>query len=130
MSGKKNKTVNIYNECYNAALSKEIEKVGEQGSINTALSLINRRRQQILVHSCIYYRFDKNIVQDHTFDRWCRELIDLQTKHPEIAKLCPYHEDFKGLSHASGFDLPYNNPEVVSRALHLIELHKSRQGLK
>ena len=124
MSGKKRK--GVVDNRYTQALEQEIKKVGEAEVNNSPLSLINRRRRQVLVHSCIYYRFNENIVSDHTFDRWCRELIELQAKYPDIASLCPYHEEFKGLSHASGFDLPYNNPEIVNRAIYLIQLRKSK----
>ena len=36
---------------------------------------INQRRRQMLVHSCIYYRFDTNIVSDFDYDRWVNELM-------------------------------------------------------
>ena len=39
--------------------------------------LINRRRRQLLVHSIIYYRFDKNIVSDSVWTEWAIELADL-----------------------------------------------------
>ncbi|WP_423220055.1 DNA ligase LigA-related protein [Bacillus cereus] len=31
---------------------------------------ITQRRHQILVHSCIYYQYNTNIIDDHTYDRW------------------------------------------------------------
>lgn len=82
--------------------------------------LINRRRYQILVHSCMYYRFDINLIEDSKFDKWCNELIELQQKYPEVAKGVKWHNEFKKLTHASGFDLPYSSPEVLSRAVHLL----------
>lgn len=88
--------------------------------------LIHRRRQQILVHSCIYYRFDMNIIEDSTFDKWCNQLIDLQKKYPEIADQGIYAKEFKSLSHASGFDLPFNSPEVVAKAQYLLRLREEK----
>ncbi|WP_410501080.1 DNA ligase LigA-related protein, partial [Escherichia coli] len=35
---------------------------------------ITQRRHQILVHSCIYYQYNTNIIDDHTYDRWVMEL--------------------------------------------------------
>lgn len=84
--------------------------------------LIHRRRQQLLVHSCIYYRFDCNIVSDNAFDGWCHQLINLQKNFPEIADQGIYAKEFKSLDHASGFDLPFNSPEVVDKARYLLRL--------
>ena len=36
--------------------------------------LIKRRRLQILVHSCVYYLMDDNLVSDEQFDSWAKEL--------------------------------------------------------
>ena len=79
--------------------------------------LVNRRRHQILVHSCIYYYYDLNIIDDNTFDRWCNELLDLQAKYPEICKKVRWHKPFtEKFSHASGFNLPYSHKRIRSRA--------------
>lgn len=32
--------------------------------------LIKRRRLQILIHSCIYYYLDSNLISDQQFDQW------------------------------------------------------------
>lgn len=82
--------------------------------------IINRRRRQILVHSCIYYRFNQNIISDHTYDKWSKELSQLQRMHPEAANRCVYSEYFKDFDGSSGFDLPYHLPEIVRNALRLI----------
>ena len=36
---------------------------------------IAQRRRQILVHSIIYYRFNENIITDHTWAEWAKELV-------------------------------------------------------
>ena len=38
--------------------SMDVEKISE---------LINRRRRQILVHSIIYYKMDKNLIADNAW---------------------------------------------------------------
>lgn len=84
---------------------------------------INQRRRQMLVHSCIYYRFDTNIVSDFDYDRWVNELMELQRKHPEIAQQCVYQEDFKNLDETtSGFNLGHSRPEIVRKAQYLLKL--------
>ena len=49
---------------------------------NPTAELIKRRRIQVLVHSCIYYALDDNIVPDHIFDNWAKELEQLMKDHP------------------------------------------------
>ncbi|HBF7594829.1 TPA: hypothetical protein KOX39_003444 [Clostridioides difficile] len=81
----------------------------------------------MLVHSCIYYRFDNNIVSDYKYDEWVNELMELQKKYPEIAKDCVYSEDFKLLDETtSGFNLNYGRPEIVQKALYLLKLHNKK----
>ena len=77
----------------------------------------------MLVHSCIYYRFDTNIVSDFDYDRWVNELMELQRKYPEIAQQCAYQEDFKNLDETtSGFNLGHSRPEIVRKAQYLLKL--------
>lgn len=88
--------------------------------------LINRRRRQILVHSCIYYRYNDNIISDFVYDAWSKELAELQKQYPDIAKSCVYHEYYKDFDGSSGFDLPIHLPEVNSKALMLLR----RKGIQ
>lgn len=88
--------------------------------VEAVKELVNRRRMQILVHSCIYYRFDVNLIEDSTFDKWCNELIKLQKDYPDICKEVRYHKEFEKLTHASGFDLPYHYPQIQNRAISIL----------
>ena len=47
--------------------------------------LIQRRRLQLLVHSCIYYAYNENLVTDDTWAKWALELEKLQAQYPDIA---------------------------------------------
>jgi hypothetical protein len=89
--------------------------------------LINRRRRQILVHSTIYYRFNDNIISDYQWSEWARELCELQTKYPEIAKGCILHEDFQDFDGSTGFNLPLTEPWVVRKAQQLLR-YKNQLG--
>lgn len=82
---------------------------------------IQQRRLQILVHSCIYYEFDTNIVDDHTYNRWAHELADLQQQYPEEASQGLYAEAFKDFDGSTGFDLPKDD-FVRVRAKKLLEI--------
>lgn len=89
--------------------------------------LINRRRRQVLVHSCIYYRFGTSVVSDKQFDEWAYELRNLQEQYPELAKRCVYAEEFEDFDGTTGYHLPLADENVVSKAHHLIQLHKEEE---
>ena len=78
--------------------------------------LIQQRRFQILIHSCIYYQFNSNLISDKKFDSWARELAQLQLDYPEIAKQVMYAEEFEGFDGTTGFDLPLENEWVMNKA--------------
>ena len=54
-------------------------------------SYINRRINQILVHSYLYEKCNVNIIEDSTWDKWAKELVSLIHKYPDIAKKSPYY---------------------------------------
>jgi hypothetical protein len=83
--------------------SKYTYKNGEPVPVKV---LIRQRRRQLTVHSFGYYRLNDNIVSDHTFDRWCNELVELQRDFPEIAQEVELHEYFKDFDGSTGYDLP------------------------
>lgn len=84
-------------------------------------NLIKRRRLQILVHSCIYYGYNKNLVSDDVWTKWGLELEKLQNKYPEIASEVIYADDFKDFDHSSGYNLPFVNPEITRKATQLLK---------
>lgn len=95
--------------------------------IRTIAEVIQQRRYQMLVHSFIYYQLNQSIVSDHDFDKWAKELVVLQERYPDIAKTVVYHNEFKAFDGSSGFDLPYNLPEIQERAMRVLEEYKKRQ---
>jgi len=90
--------------------------------------LINRRRRQILIHSCIYYRLNSSIWTDSQYDQKARELQKLQEQYPDIAAECDFHDAFKDFTETtSGFKLPIHDPLIVLKAQRLLKLHEKRQ---
>lgn len=87
-------------------------------------SLILRRRLQILVHSCIYYELDSNLISDRTWSTWAQELVKLQKKYPGIAKRVDYAQEFQDFDGSTGFNLPTRNPEIMNKARYLLKIHK------
>lgn len=94
------------------ALIDEMSKIGE---------LIKRRRYQILVHSCIYYEYDTNLIPDWKYDKWAHELAELQQKHPRIAAKQPYAEAFKDYDGSTGAFLPIHDANIQITAKMLVE---------
>ena len=82
---------------------------------------IQQRRLQVLVHSCIYYEFDTNIIDDHTYNKWAHELADLQQRYPEEASQGLYADAFKDFDGSTGFDLP-KDEFIRIRAKKLLEI--------
>ena len=91
--------------------------------------LITRRRRQILIHSCIYYRLNSSIWTDTEYDAKARELQELQEKYPGLAAECPYYADFKDFTESTtGFSLPIHDPSIVIKAQRLLEYHNKKKG--
>ena len=84
--------------------------------------LIKQRRLQILVHSCIYYKFNESIISDSDWSRWAVELYELQKKYPLIADMTSCAPYFKNFDPSSGFDLKYDDDWIVSKAKQLMKL--------
>lgn len=74
----------------------------------------------MLVHSCIYYKMDQNIISDAQWSRWGTELADLQNRYPEISKQVRWAEAFEDWDGSSGAFLPLDDPWVVNKAQQLL----------
>ncbi|MBO7719567.1 MAG: hypothetical protein J6S29_05395 [Methanosphaera sp.] len=85
-------------------------------------NLIQRRRLQVLVHSCIYYEFNQNIVSDRQWDMWARELVELQNQYPEESKKVIWYEAFKDWDASTGAFLPITDRWVLHKAQYIMKL--------
>ena len=86
------------------------------------IELISRRRRQILVHSVIYYKLDENLISDNTWAEWAKELRQLQSDYPDLAKECPYADDFKSFDASTGYNLPLSDRWAIGKAHQLLRL--------
>lgn len=91
--------------------------------------LINRRRLQILVHSCIYYEMNQNIVSDAQWAEWGQELCKLQEEYPEIAKQVPRADEFEAFDPSTGYNLNFRASDIVHTATVLLNNYCSARGL-
>lgn len=88
------------------------------------LELIQRRRYQLLIHSCIYYRLNENIISDYVFDKWSDELVQLQKEYPKISKQAKLYDAFKDWDGSTGAFLPIAEPWVIGHAEYLLDIVK------
>lgn len=82
-------------------------------------SLIKRRRMQVMIHACVYYKFNDNIISDHQYDDWCNELVSLLKKHPK-AYSDDYDKYFEGWEGETGFHFPITSPYIMEKAQRLL----------
>ena len=78
--------------------------------------LIQQRRLQLLVHSCIYYKFNYNVIDDRTWDKWAKELKQLQQSYPHISEKVIWYEAFKDWDASTGAFLPLDDEWVIKKA--------------
>lgn len=81
---------------------------------------IQQRRLQLLVHSCIYYELNRNIISDKKWDEWARELVQLQHDYPDISEKVIWHEAFADWDASTGAFLPLKDKWVVDKAKWLL----------
>jgi hypothetical protein len=92
--------------------------------MNQIEELIHRRRRQILLHSNLYYSMNQNIISDHTYDLWCKELAELQRDYPEESKnVSFYFKEFSDFDGSTGCDLP-QEPWMHEKCLRLLAYHR------
>lgn len=94
--------------------------------IQTVPEKIKQRRSQMLIHSCIYYELDDNIVSDHKWQEWAFELAELQKKHPEHTNIGFYDQYFIDWDGSTGCHLPHRDSWVYNKALRLLRMERGQ----
>lgn len=92
--------------------------------------LIQRRRLQLLIHSCLYYNMDTNIVSDKKWDEWARELVKLQKDYPELSNNVCWSEAFTDWDASSGAFLPLDDPWVIRIAKRFVRVKEVGRVVK
>lgn len=87
--------------------------------------LIQQRRLQMLVHSCLYYELDTNLISDKTWGDWAKELAQLQVDYPSISSQVIWADAFKDWDGTTGAFLPLHDDWVMQKAHQLMFLVKS-----
>lgn len=90
--------------------------------------IIRQRRAQMLIHSCIYYELNDNIISDHVWQDWADELERLQTAHPDQCKIGFFDQEFANWTGATGNHLNHRHPWVFNKANYILALHRRLKG--
>lgn len=88
--------------------------------LQTITEKIKQRRAQMLIHSCIYYELDDNIVSDHKWQEWADELEKLQKENPQYLNIGFYDKYFIDWDGSTGCHLPHRDSWVYNKALYLL----------
>ena len=84
--------------------------------------LIQRRRLQLLIHSCIYYEYNESLVTDEQWKNWAVELETLQKEYKAESELVPWADAFREFDHSTGFNLPTTDPWVMGTARWILRI--------
>lgn len=88
---------------------------------------IQQRRYQVLIHSCIYYHLNENLISDAQWNVWALELKELQKQYPKISKQVTLYEYFDDWDASTGAFLPIDLEWVVDKAEQLIQYKRMHQ---
>lgn len=89
---------------------------------------IKQRRSQMLIHSCIYYELNDNVISDYQWQAWADELEKLQKENPEACNIDFYDYEFRNWNGATGNHLPHRDPWVYAKAQRILNI--CRRGLQ
>ena len=95
--------------------------------MQSIIEKIQQRRLQILIHSCIYYKYNENIISDAKWNEWANELVQLQKEYPAQSMKADKYDIFKDFDGSTGFDLPLDDKWVISKAEELLSYKESKK---
>ena len=93
----------------------------------TILEKINQRERQLLVHCCLYYGMNENIISDDKYDFFSFDLADLIKKYPDDFKKSAYYKDFLEFNPSTGLGIKYRKPEIIKVAYHLKKKYHDKE---
>lgn len=107
-------------------MSEWRNKASSLFALPEVVSRVEHLRRLMLVHSCIYYELNTNIVSDHKWQEWANELTSLQMFHG--ADFGFYDSAFATWDGSTGYHLPLRDVDVLNAARGLLlNPHVKRQ---
>ena len=68
-------------------------------------------REDLMIHSYLYYILGGQVVTDQEFDTWCAQLVEL---HDKVGKDICYNDDlFEDFNGSTGMGLTYKIPQAL-----------------
>lgn len=101
---------------------KKKSAVAFQSDLSVIQELIKRRRSQMLIHSCIYYELNDNVISDHQWQEWADELQQIQQTYPEACTINFFDYEFRDWTGATGNHLPHRHGWVYAKAQYILEI--------
>lgn len=98
------------------------KKAFSLGAPQEVSSRVDHLRRLILVHSCIYYELDNNVVSDHQWQDWANELTELQAKYGW--RFGFYDAAFQDWNGSTGHRLPLRDLAILNKARWLLLQHQ------
>lgn len=102
--------------------------IESDSGVQTLKEKIKQRRAQMLIHSCLYYDMDTNIVSDDQWQHWADELEKLQKENPGLIEIGFYDKYFRDWDGATGSHLPHRDKWVYNKALKMIRDMEKKSG--
>ena len=108
-------------------MSDWAKKASNLFATHEVVSRVEHLRRLMLIHSCIYYEMDDNIVDDHRWQQWADELVTMQMMHGHEFGF--YDAEFRDWSGATGCHLPLRDPDIVRVARRLLSAERLARPL-
>lgn len=106
-------------------MSEWIKKPFNLFATEEACTRVGHLRRLMLVHSCIYYEMNTNVVDDHRWQAWADELTGLQLLYGHEFGF--YDDAFKGWDGSTGYHLPLRDEGVLNAARRLVDNPKVKR---
>lgn len=100
-----------------------LDKPRNKAMDQRAVTLIARRRRQMLVHCYIYYQLDTNVISDDKWMEWAQQLKRVQDKYGK--QIGFYDKEFADWDGSTGYHLGRSIDHNVARvAYRTVALHR------
>lgn len=87
------------------------------------VAVMSRLRRNVIVHSVIYYRFNRNLILDGEYDQMCKQLYEMQKARPWTCKKACFPEDFINYDPSTGMNFT-DHPWGIRAAERLLKSYK------
>jgi hypothetical protein len=86
---------------------------------------LRQRRQQMVIHSYLYYHMGTSVVSDHQWQAWAEDLVVLQSRGD--CNIGFYDKEFEDWDGATGMHLP-QDAWVQNKVQHVLNAYTQVKG--